>query len=602
MLRTLSRFLFPNPFDAKLKRCAKQGGKKILLAWNRGLGDIALGLYAMVHRTREIIPQAEITFLTRENLRDGFSMLEGIKTVIAPSWKRGEPANVKQALHQLGIDPKSFDLIVEKPSPTDWVRWQRGQLVPRLKWDPRHDPLWKKFDLPDGPTYIGIQVIAETDYGLWRNWPIERWRELFDRLEKMGNVKILLFGFGAEPRFSHSSLIDLRGKTTLFELLSIIKNRCRHLILPDSGILSMAYYLDVDFPIQVLSLWADPHHGILKQAVASPNRQLVHHPLIGAHRDLFAVSANTVLHHLFPLEPLRQCPSASPAVRPIEKGGAILLAGGQGSRLSHSGPKGTFLIEGKSLFQWICEQVPPSDFPIAVMTSPLNHRETVSFFEKHRHFGREIFFFQQETLPLLDEKRNTIEIQPGTLAQGPDGNGSIYRSFARAGLLDLFQKRNIDVVAVVPVENPLAHPADPALFDFHRSQGADATIKCVGRLSSDEKMGALCLRDGKIEIVEYIDLIRSQRYFYSNAGMMSLSLSFLAAMASVNLPLHWVWKTIVLRGEEMGVWKRERFLFDALAFANKVEALSYPREMCYAPLKSLEQLQGIQKLLSSRRL
>jgi ADP-heptose:LPS heptosyltransferase len=94
-------------------------------------------------------------------------------------------------------------------------------------------------------------------------------------------------------------IIDLRGKTSLFELLSIIKNRCRYLIAPDSGILSMVYYLDTAFPLQIISLWADPKHGILKQNVASPNPLLIHRPLIGAHRDLSTVSADDVLNHLF---------------------------------------------------------------------------------------------------------------------------------------------------------------------------------------------------------------------------------------------------------------------------------------------------------------
>src|SRR3989338_3724840 len=109
-----------------LNRCAKRGGKKILLGWNRGLGDIALGLYAMVHRIRELIPEAEITFLTRPNLREGFTLLEHTKVLVAPEWKRGQAQSVKKTLQQLQTDPKAFDLIIENPSPTDWVRWQRG--------------------------------------------------------------------------------------------------------------------------------------------------------------------------------------------------------------------------------------------------------------------------------------------------------------------------------------------------------------------------------------------------------------------------------------------------------------------------------------------
>ncbi len=157
----------------------------------------------------------------------------------------------------------------------------RGNLIPKLKWDPLHDDLWKSFDLPDSYTYICVQPVTETNYGLWRNWPLARWQDLFERLEKIGSVKVLLFGFGAGPDFPYKNVIDLRGKTTLFQLLSIVKNRCKAAILPDSGILSMIYYLDAPFPIQIVSLWADPNHGILKQGVPSPNRKLQHFPLIG---------------------------------------------------------------------------------------------------------------------------------------------------------------------------------------------------------------------------------------------------------------------------------------------------------------------------------
>src|SRR5579871_4557687 len=114
VFRTLSRWLLPNPLDRSLSKTAKKEGRKILLGWNRGLGDIALGLYAIIQRIREKIPDAEITFLTRENLRDGFSLLKNIEILIAPDWKRGEVVSVSKTLRQLNIDPKQFDLIIEK--------------------------------------------------------------------------------------------------------------------------------------------------------------------------------------------------------------------------------------------------------------------------------------------------------------------------------------------------------------------------------------------------------------------------------------------------------------------------------------------------------
>ena len=333
----------------------KRGGKKVLLGWNRGLGDLALGLYAIIHRIRELIPDAEITFLARENLKEGFSLLENVQFLGAP-WRRGSPISFKDTLNQLKINPKQFDLIIETPSPTDWVAWQRGTLTPRLKWDFESDSLWQKFDLPEGFTYIAVQPVAETNYGLWRNWPLARWEELLARLEAMRNVKVILFGFGKEPAFSHKNLIDLRGKTNLFELLSIVKNRCKAVLLPDSGILSMVYYLDVSFPLQLLSLWADPNHGILKQAVASPNQQLIHQPLVGSLRDLSTVSVNQVMNLLFPPKPLISCREApvSPHTSPY-RAGAIILAGGQGSRLGILGfskSKGGASPSARTQWKW----------------------------------------------------------------------------------------------------------------------------------------------------------------------------------------------------------------------------------------------------------
>ncbi|HSX27098.1 MAG TPA: UTP--glucose-1-phosphate uridylyltransferase [Chlamydiales bacterium] len=589
MFRTFARLFLPNPFDWMLKRTAKKGGRRILLGWNRGLGDIALGLYAMVQRIRETIPDAEVTFLIRENLQEGFSMLEGVKKIAAPNWKRGEKCNVKRALHLLGIDSGAFDLIVENPSPTDWVRWQRGRVVPKLKWDPKHEDLWKKFAIPPG-TCIGVQVAAETNYGLWRNWPLERWKELFDRLEKIAGVKVILFGFGDEPQFS--SGIDLRGKTTLFELLSIIKNRCQFLILPDSGILSMVYYLDESFPIHLISLWADPDHGILKQGVPSPNPQLVHTPLIGKGRDLSGVSVDVVMEQIFPRRPLKKCARAEEIEkREIGNVGAIILAGGQGTRLGISYPKGLFRVQGKALFQWICEKVPRKDLPIAVMTSPLNHEETVSFFERHQFFGLDLHFFQQEMSPLLDEKRREV-------GQGPNGNGSVFRSFVQSGLVKRFAEKGVDLVTVVPVDNPLAHPFDPVLIAFAREKEADIVIKCIER--KENSMGVLAERRGKIEVVEYTEVDPQQlgEYRLANTGQLAIRLSFFEKMANVALPIHWVQKRMQIGAQMRSIWKGEQFIFDAFPYAERVEAICASRETCYAPLKNKESLEAVQKALA----
>ena len=89
-----------------------------------------------------------------------------------------------------------------------------------------------------------------------------------------------------------------RGQTSLLEMLAIVKNRCRVLVAPDSGVLTMAYCLDCAFPLTVVSLWSDPRPGVLKQDVASPNPLLRHVPLIGADEDVRRIPVDDVLRHV----------------------------------------------------------------------------------------------------------------------------------------------------------------------------------------------------------------------------------------------------------------------------------------------------------------
>lgn len=294
MFKTFCRALLPNPLDRLLKKANKQNKKTFLIEWNRGLGDIALGLYAMKERICQVISSPEITFITRESLKEGFSLLEGVKTILVPHWKRNQPYDVYEALKTLKIDPKAFDVIIQKPDPTYWVKWQIGCLVPKLKWDPQKDKLYQKFPIDWSQKYIGIQLEVETNYKLWRSYPLERWEQVFDWIEQNTDQKILLLGEKETIAFQRKNIVDLRGKTNLYELISIIKKGCSHVVLPDSGILSLLYYLDVSFPIHLVSLWGDPNQGVLKQNVQSPNSQLTHHSLIGNYRDLKGIDPNKI--------------------------------------------------------------------------------------------------------------------------------------------------------------------------------------------------------------------------------------------------------------------------------------------------------------------
>jgi ADP-heptose:LPS heptosyltransferase len=288
-----------NPFDTLLKKAKKANARRILVCWNRGLGDIPLGLYALTHRIRHFIPEAEVTFATRSDLADGFKMLEGASVIVDPEWKRGVPFDLKRTLQKLGRSLADFDLVLEHPDPTRWLMWQLGALMPRLAWNRQWDPLHERFALGSTKPKIGVHVQTETNYAYEKNWPIDAWKEFFRRAVQEKGVEIVLFGFAPTPAFEEEGLIDLRGKTALFEMLSIIKHRCRYLLVPDSGVLSITYYLDAPFPIDIVSLWSDPRQGVLKQDVASPNPLLRHTPLLAKGEDLRNIGVESVMQTLF---------------------------------------------------------------------------------------------------------------------------------------------------------------------------------------------------------------------------------------------------------------------------------------------------------------
>jgi UDP-N-acetylglucosamine/UDP-N-acetylgalactosamine diphosphorylase len=330
----------------------------------------------------------------------------------------------------------------------------------------------------------------------------------------------------------------------------------------------MIYYLDEAFPIRLITLWADPNHGILKQNVPSPNPKLIHSPLIGKKRDLSTVSVNQVMDALFP----------------VQRGAALILAGGQGTRLSFPGPKGLFSIEGKTLFQWLCEKI-PKQMPVAIMTSPLNHEETVAYFRKKDHFGLEIDFFQQEMAPFLNEQKEPVD------KQGPIGNGNIFRSFLKSGLKEAWAKKGIDFMTVTNIDNPLSNPADPLLIASIQNQ--EIAVQCIEREAEDHSMGALVEKEGKWEVIEYISLPSDHTHKYAYSGQMAFNFSFFCQMGELELPLHWVKK----KSGEDWIWKREQFIFDVLPYAKKIKPICVNRETHYAPVKGLESIEKVKERL-----
>lgn len=308
-------------------------------------------------------------------------------------------------------------------------------------------------------------------------------------------------------------------------------------------------------------------------------------------------------------ETVENCP---PALAPEKSAAAgnvavVILAGGQGSRLGVSGPKGCFSILGKSLFERHAEKIRVRQAPLAILTSSINHHETAAFFEKNRLFGlKEALFFTQGTLPLFDEEGRWFWEAPGRIAEGADGNGSVFRAFEEGGIAERFGERGIEAVHIVPVDNPLADPYDPVLSSLHFREKAEMTVKCIRLSDPDEPMGRLVRASSRLHIVEFSELSFEQRrkHRLANTGLIAIGLPFMRRLARLALPLHWAYRPAVCWNRGLTVqkkaWKAERFIVDALLFTEKSRTVCCARHECFAPLKEKKSIPSIERLIVER--
>lgn len=304
----------------------------------------------------------------------------------------------------------------------------------------------------------------------------------------------------------------------------------------------------------------------------------------------------------------------------IEQGllGCLLLAGGHGTRLQSSGPKGTYPISNikhKSLFQLCAEKVKAASaragrrLDLAVMTSTENDVETRSFFQQHQFFGldpSQISFFIQENLPLLDASGHLFLQKTWEIAMGSNGNGASLLSLAQSGILKKWSEKGVKYLNVILIDNPLADPFDAELLGFHCRQNVEITLKGTEKIQPEEKVGLLVKREGRYAVIEYNEMSEKEKrlrgkdgrlkHCCANLSLFCFSFSFIQRMITnrFELPLHKAWKAakyVDTNGhsqfsEQPMAWKFETFIFDWLEYTDKVAALIYPRNQCFAPLKN----------------
>ena len=296
---------------------------------------------------------------------------------------------------------------------------------------------------------------------------------------------------------------------------------------------------------------------------------------------------------------------------------ALLVAGGQGSRLGYEGPKGCYPIgpvTDAPLFHFHARKILARSIrygkpiPFYIMTSEANNAATVECFKKNGYFGldeKNVFFFTQGMWPGMTPEGKVIMDGPGHVFMSPDGHGGLLAALKRSGALADMRRRGVKSVCFFQVDNPLVDVAAPAFVGYHVLQGSEYTLKLCAKRDPFEKVG-MPMRFGKsFRMVEYTEMTDEQckrkakdggLYFrYGSPAMHVFDRAFLEREASKPMPIHLAFKKIpvfdgkkVVKPDAPNGYKFEKFVFDILPNAKKAAFVAFDRNEEFSPVKNAE--------------
>lgn len=291
----------------------------------------------------------------------------------------------------------------------------------------------------------------------------------------------------------------------------------------------------------------------------------------------------------------------------------VTLAGGQGTRLGHKGPKGTYmLLPNKSLFEILCDKLKDAKqkynttITWYIMTSKENNSETIKFFEDNNYFNyskEEIIFFNQNDLPMNSIEGDIILNEHGLIKLASDGHGGIFKAMQQNGILDDINKRNIDWVLVAPIDNPLIELVDPIFMGVAEKEGFDAIGKSIIKKDPNQKSGVFCSKNSKVNVLEYTEITPELANKKDNDGNLFLSnahincnmfnIKTIEKIVDIDIPYHIAKKKATYTNKEGNViipekpnaYKYEKFIFDYFPYIEKFGVFTVKRELEYEPVK-----------------
>ena len=305
---------------------------------------------------------------------------------------------------------------------------------------------------------------------------------------------------------------------------------------------------------------------------------------------------------------------------------AVILSGGQGTRLGHNGPKGMFTlpspsISKKSIFQIHIERLlsirrlsQANSVPVYIMTSDLNDQIIRDYFKQNNYFNypeKDVYFFQQGLMPCFDLNGKIIIESPHSLSLAPDGNGGIYEALQHTGAYDDMKSRGVKYIHVYGIDNILTKSLDPLFLGLCISKNIQCGNKVVWRSNKAEKVGLTVNINNHMHILEYsempVNIAESENknipgelaYGAANICNHFLSMSFLSDVVFPNLssfyhialkkiPFYDLQLKLTITPSSINGSKLEMFIFDVfpLADSDKWLVTQVNRDDEFAPIKN----------------
>ena len=296
----------------------------------------------------------------------------------------------------------------------------------------------------------------------------------------------------------------------------------------------------------------------------------------------------------------------------------VTMAGGQGTRLGHSGPKGTFKIgleNGKSIFEILIDNLKESNkkygitIPWYIMTSRENNEQTESFFKENNYFDydpKSIIFFKQGELPMCNEDGKVLIDETYVIKEAADGHGGIFESMRKDGIISDMKKRGIEWAFIGPVDNVLVKMVDSILLGVALDKNVLAAGKSVVKAGPKEKVGVFCKRNGRPGVVEYTEITDDLANATNENGELAFgeshincnlfNIKAIEEVSKKKLPYHCAHKKAkyidengnLVVPEKPNAYKFESFIFDAFDMLDDMAILRVKREEEFAPVKNAE--------------